>query len=511
MSTPVTNFGKVTVSAGYDAAATSLALSTGHGSRLPSTFPYPLTWWDSTTYSDPADDPSREIVLVTNRVGDALTVTRAGEGTSASAKNTGSKTYKMVLGITKAMWDALGDLSLSQTFRGLSLQTHTDSNKALSWVRMVHADAIVMSDGEEVVDWNNIDVNIAAALGVGGLDTGSEQAWTWYEVHAVWNGTTKGLMLHRAKNYFLDASYTTEDASQGLRSLVDNSTIRISQGLQFATSGPLVFIDVKLLKTGSPTGNYWFTIEANSGGVPSNTPLATSRKYDAARLTTTAGFVRIPFDAPLSVSAATQYHLVMYGDYTVSAANYVNWRMDAGGASYANGSKALFDSDTSTWTTVAGDDMVFKAYVAVNETSLTIPTGYRSALIGWVYNNGSSDFKYFLQKDRTVLCGYINDWQIGSFTSTTPLLVDVSPFVPPVPCVVIACGNNATSAYVAIGNVSATDVNGLTANKMSGAARVTLGADYTSTFPPLVLEGSQGMMLATNGGTLNLYLGSFEF
>ena len=108
MGTPVTNFGKVTVSTTYGSGDTSIVLTTGHGSRLPSTFPYPLTWWEATTYSDPADDPNKEIVIVTGRTGDTLTVTRAGEGTSASTKNTASKTYKMVLSITKAMWDGLG-------------------------------------------------------------------------------------------------------------------------------------------------------------------------------------------------------------------------------------------------------------------------------------------------------------------------------------------------------------------------------------------------------------------
>ena len=100
MSTPVTNFGKATVSTGYSSAATSIVLTTGHGSRFPSTFPYPLTWWNATDYPDPADDPEREIVIVTARKGDTLTVTRAGESTSATNKNTGGKTYKMILSIT---------------------------------------------------------------------------------------------------------------------------------------------------------------------------------------------------------------------------------------------------------------------------------------------------------------------------------------------------------------------------------------------------------------------------
>jgi hypothetical protein len=93
------NFAKVTVSIGYDASATSIALTAGHGTRLP-VAPFNATWWNSTDYPDPSDDPNVEIVRVTAIASDTLTVTRAQESTSASAKNTASKTYKLIAGLT---------------------------------------------------------------------------------------------------------------------------------------------------------------------------------------------------------------------------------------------------------------------------------------------------------------------------------------------------------------------------------------------------------------------------
>ncbi len=102
---PVINFGKVTVSTGYNASATSIDLSSGDGAKLPSTFSYNLTWWNSTDYNDPSDDPNVEIVRVTARSTDTLTIVRAQEGTSASTKNTAGEVYKMVLSITKKMVD----------------------------------------------------------------------------------------------------------------------------------------------------------------------------------------------------------------------------------------------------------------------------------------------------------------------------------------------------------------------------------------------------------------------
>lgn len=110
---PVKNFAIVTVSTTYDASATSIALTSGHGARLPAPSTdgaFNLVWWNSTDYSNPADDPNVEIVRVTARSTDTLTVTRAQESTSASTKNTASKTYKMALVPTKKLRDDLESL-----------------------------------------------------------------------------------------------------------------------------------------------------------------------------------------------------------------------------------------------------------------------------------------------------------------------------------------------------------------------------------------------------------------
>jgi hypothetical protein len=112
VTTPVTaldtfaNFAKATVSQGYDAAATSIALTTGHGASCPAT-PFNATWWNATDYPDPTDDPNREIVRVTVRSTDSLTIVRAQEGTSASTKNTSAKTYKLLATLTALTMNAI--------------------------------------------------------------------------------------------------------------------------------------------------------------------------------------------------------------------------------------------------------------------------------------------------------------------------------------------------------------------------------------------------------------------
>jgi hypothetical protein len=107
---PVRNFCKVTVSQGYDSTATTVRLVSGEGSKLPdpeTEGQYNLVWWNATDYSDPADDPYREIVRVTAKSGDQLTVLRGQEGTSAQNHNLAGKVYKMMLALTKKTYEDL--------------------------------------------------------------------------------------------------------------------------------------------------------------------------------------------------------------------------------------------------------------------------------------------------------------------------------------------------------------------------------------------------------------------
>lgn len=114
----VKNFGIVEVSTGYNASDTSIALSASEGAKLPQPSTdgeFNLVWWNFTDYADPSDDPNKEIVRVTARSTDTLTVVRPVVGNdyngetsdnTASTKNTASKTYKMQLAFThKAFQD----------------------------------------------------------------------------------------------------------------------------------------------------------------------------------------------------------------------------------------------------------------------------------------------------------------------------------------------------------------------------------------------------------------------
>jgi hypothetical protein len=114
----VANLIKLTLSQGYNQNATVVVLSSG-GLSLPSP-PFNVTYWNSTDYPDPSDDPNAEIVRVTNVSGNTLTITRAQEGTAASTKNTANKTYKIMLGITAKMITDIGN-NLQKPWRNVSV------------------------------------------------------------------------------------------------------------------------------------------------------------------------------------------------------------------------------------------------------------------------------------------------------------------------------------------------------------------------------------------------------
>jgi|APSaa5957512576_1039674.scaffolds.fasta_scaffold16428_3 hypothetical protein len=139
------NFGKVQVSIGYDASATSIALSAGDGAKLPSTFNYNVVWWNFTDYADPADAlhaGEAEIVRVTNRSTDTLTITRAQEGTSAVTHNTSAKTYKMALALTKKMIDDI-TIAATDTVQTTDATQTTLDSFALTDENTYHVEALV--------------------------------------------------------------------------------------------------------------------------------------------------------------------------------------------------------------------------------------------------------------------------------------------------------------------------------------------------------------------------------
>lgn len=336
---------------------------------------------------------------------------------------------------------AAGARQLRQTFRGLTLRTHPDADVAAYKVFLDHADEIVLNDGTRVADWDDLAADITAS-GAGGLDTGSEGASRWYSIHAIRKSSdgTKGLLLHRAKDYFLDETYDAADAQVEIRK-VTNDVRAFAQTFDTDVTGEFPFADVKLIRVGTLTGTVWASVYATSGGVPTGSALTTSDLIDPSLIATSAQWVRFIFRTPETLTAGTTYALVISGSMAQSDANYLGVRVDTSSPGYAAGQSFL--DQAGVWTAKSWDAS-FKVYVTQNDTALTMPSGYdQYAQIGWVYNDSGSNFIPMFANDRDVRH---YSPTVSAVPGTIPTLVSSEVAHPPVPVVMTTAQAAGTTA-----------------------------------------------------------------
>lgn len=104
----VKNFASAKLARGYGQTANVVELEAGEGVKFPDPAvegEYNLVWWNETDYSEPVTDPEVEIVRVTGKTGDILTILRAQENTEATIKNRTGKEYRFILTLTAKVID----------------------------------------------------------------------------------------------------------------------------------------------------------------------------------------------------------------------------------------------------------------------------------------------------------------------------------------------------------------------------------------------------------------------
>jgi hypothetical protein len=342
------------------------------------------------------------------------------------------------IAVLKTEVSDLGIVQRAQSFRGLSLRTSPDADLAQSSVALLGLDEIVLSDGARYTPSTFPLTASTSALGNGAgfIDVGGVTLSKWYEIYVIGKSTTKAasdlaLILHRAPEYSIDQTFTTDDTSEKLRQGATDR-VKLAQGFKGATS-PIHYVDVKLTAVGTPalgggTPEIHFTIETDSAGSPSGSVQATSDTISATAISTSAQTVRFVFRTPFTpASAATQYHLVLQGNYTASAVNYVQWQGAAAGG-YANGSGKKFDG--TSWAAATPGDFWFKTGILTTNGSLTFPADYdESCKIGYVYNDSGNHLVPFIARDRWVRQGY--QLLLSGVSETISTLRDVTSVIPP--------------------------------------------------------------------------------
>ncbi len=78
------------------AAGVTLNLESGQGSDFPSSGVFVITVWDNESYPNPGSDPNMEIMWVSSRSTDALTVVRAKESTTGVEHTKGSRVEMLI-------------------------------------------------------------------------------------------------------------------------------------------------------------------------------------------------------------------------------------------------------------------------------------------------------------------------------------------------------------------------------------------------------------------------------
>jgi hypothetical protein len=177
-----------------------------------------------------------------------------------------------------------------------------------------------------------------------------------------------------------------------------STKVRLAQQFTSGTSEVVTAAYLRLQRNGTlPAGaKVWVQIETDSAGAPSGTAVTgyVSNQVEAAHIgssayeTVTFGFA----GNPSALTDATVFHLVLYGDYTESATNNIQWSADSIGS---GGFKETWDG--TTWTDDATENMNCKivagtsvAYTPNTGNTTAVPSATVAAFMG---DNAASGLK----------------------------------------------------------------------------------------------------------------------
>lgn len=387
----------------------------------------------------------------------------------------------------------------TESFRGLSLQTSvTDfKNSNANNIILEHVDEIIMDDGELVRGWADksliINTNVS---GVGGLDTGTMRANTWYEILAIRKRSdgTKGFIIHRALDRNADQN------TAGVAQFAHNATVqvnrvtlpnvRVAQSFVANVSGPLTSFELRMFKTGTPVGNVWIQLHANTATDPDATAMAISRKYDVARMVVTPHYpIRFVFDVTANVIATTSYFAVAQTDFTASDTNFIT--LEASTTAYFNG--VTKGNTGAAWVSLSPGigTLIFKEYVEANSTSLTFPTGYdQKCLVGYTATDQAGRLREFTQRDRTIICPFTSQWNGFNVVGTDKEVADLTAILPPVTVVASFFFFTGAINAMSVGRLHAIDLVVAMAENLLGGITwgATAGGTTPTAFPPVWVE-----------------------
>jgi hypothetical protein len=126
----------------------------------------------------------------------------------------------------------------------------------------------------------------------------------------------------------------------------------IGRGQSFYLSGVIDYVELRLMRSGSPVDNIVVEVQSDAAGVPSGTVLATNTIV-AATIPTTATWIRLsmpqslPYDGRVWVTARR--------DGTPDGSNVIMWTGSSSADVFYDGRSAGYNGTTGVWTSSAAD------------------------------------------------------------------------------------------------------------------------------------------------------------
>jgi hypothetical protein len=420
-------------------------------------------------------------------------------------------------------FSVLPSQGLAQDFHGLHAKTGPDNDTRKTTVALLNLKSVVMSDGTRYDDVTRegTDAPLTAAItasGAGGLDTGAEAASTWYSYRLIGKSSTKAktdlkLVLHREKDFFLDESFQTNNANGNVRDAAART--KVAQGIKVDTTGKFVMFVCYLTRVGSPTGNVWLEVQGDNAGNPNGVVLATSEKKDVNHISSNSVQKQwFLFRVPATITATTQYHVVMRGDFAIDGVNFVRW-WGENANNYANGVAKQADG-SDVWSALSGVlDLSLEVYIVRNDAAVTYPATYdHECLLGYVYNDSGSDFEPFEQIGRYVKPLLSKSRTDGSGTFLRPDLLDFSAWFPPV----LVTAHFNVKDTTAANSIKIAQVPEGGAEQSTGTAGYAFGVGYVTTqgaegsaHHHPVLCSHQRLYMSGGGATTSAHLMGWEF
>jgi len=201
------NNARTTLAGGISSGATSLTVVSGAGAKFPNPGGGDLfvaTLVNLTTLIN-------EIIHVTARSGDVMTIVRGQEGTTAVAWNSGDTIVMLCTAGTQAAFLQSATIQAPGVQGAVKNLKIKNSGGSPNTVFDVTADeAILEAPGGNTFKAVTVSVSPDITVsGANGIDTGAVAASTWYAVWLIYNGTTvAGLYSLSGTNPTMPATYT---------------------------------------------------------------------------------------------------------------------------------------------------------------------------------------------------------------------------------------------------------------------------------------------------------------